>query len=263
MSLTPEEIAGKEFLVGLRGYDKDEVRAFLRTVSEAFAASAAPPPPVIEAEPAPEALAPAPATPATATGIDWSNLGEEIAAVLRTAHEQAAALRSEAASEVKTLRQQADENAATTRAQADAHADDTRATAEQERLEATSKLTSAQDEALALVADAQARVDKMLETSKVRAKKEAEASVAHLAGQIADLTSTRDVARSSLAELRTKLDDAIASPETGPAAPSAPALDAAAPCRARPRAASASSEPGHPVGTARRPQTGWTAARPS
>ncbi|MGI8711160.1 MAG: DivIVA domain-containing protein, partial [Acidimicrobiales bacterium] len=26
MSLLPEEIADKEFLVGLRGYDKDEVR---------------------------------------------------------------------------------------------------------------------------------------------------------------------------------------------------------------------------------------------
>ena len=28
MALTSSEIASKEFLVGLRGYDKDEVRAF-------------------------------------------------------------------------------------------------------------------------------------------------------------------------------------------------------------------------------------------
>ncbi len=36
MSLTPDEIANKEFLVGLRGYDKEEVRSFLRTVAVAF-----------------------------------------------------------------------------------------------------------------------------------------------------------------------------------------------------------------------------------
>ena len=38
------EIANKEFLVGLRGYDKDEVRAFLQTVAAAFDAVPAPAP---------------------------------------------------------------------------------------------------------------------------------------------------------------------------------------------------------------------------
>ena len=38
MAITPEEIASKEFLVGLRGYDKDEVRAYLQTVAAAFEA---------------------------------------------------------------------------------------------------------------------------------------------------------------------------------------------------------------------------------
>lgn len=33
MSLTPEEIAGKEFTFGLRGYDQEEVRAFLQLVA--------------------------------------------------------------------------------------------------------------------------------------------------------------------------------------------------------------------------------------
>ncbi|MBA2530416.1 MAG: DivIVA domain-containing protein, partial [Euzebyales bacterium] len=32
--LTPEEIAGRDFLVSLRGYDRDEVRTFLRRVAE-------------------------------------------------------------------------------------------------------------------------------------------------------------------------------------------------------------------------------------
>src|SRR5690349_7861438 len=66
MPFRPDEIADKEFLVGLRGYDKDEVRTFLRQVAEQVAAAEAAPPP-----PAP-AAAPAPA-PAT----EWANLGDE------------------------------------------------------------------------------------------------------------------------------------------------------------------------------------------
>ena len=33
MALTPEDIESKKFLVGLRGYDKDEVTAFLQEVA--------------------------------------------------------------------------------------------------------------------------------------------------------------------------------------------------------------------------------------
>ena len=68
MSLTPDEIATKEFLVGLRGYDKEEVRSFLRTVAVAFgnaqqeaADAAAPAAPAPEPTPEPEPVAaPAP-----------------------------------------------------------------------------------------------------------------------------------------------------------------------------------------------------------
>ena len=49
MSLTPDEIAAKEFLVGLRGYDKDEVRAFLQTVAAAYDAKSAAPAPAAAA----------------------------------------------------------------------------------------------------------------------------------------------------------------------------------------------------------------------
>lgn len=213
MSLTSDEIADKEFLVGLRGYDKEEVRTFLRTVSKEFAASdqAAP-----HANGGPAPAEPAPLQPSTQP--DWSSLGADIAAVLRTAHEQADALRSGAEAEAKATREKADEDAATTRSQADAHAEDTRAAAEQERNDAESKLTAAQDEALGLVADAQARVEKMLETSKRRAEDGAEASVAHLTSQISELTSTRDIARSGLADLRIKLDETIDAAEADPPA---------------------------------------------
>lgn len=217
MSLTSDEIADKEFVVGLRGYDKEEVRTFLRTVSKEFGASDQSAP---HANGGPTPAEPAPPQPSTQP--DWSSLGADIgadiAAVLRTAHEQADALRSGAEAEAKATREKADEDAATTRSQADAHAEGTRAAAEQERNEAQSKLTTAQDEALGLVADAQARVEKMLETSKRRAKDEAEASVAHLTSQISELTSTRDIARSGLADLRIKLDETIAAAEADPPA---------------------------------------------
>jgi len=63
MAITSEEIAGKEFLVGLRGYDKDEVRAYLQTVAAAFdALPAAAPAPANAAA----AAAPAPAASKTA-----------------------------------------------------------------------------------------------------------------------------------------------------------------------------------------------------
>lgn len=215
MSLTPEEIAEKEFLIGLRGYDKDEVRAFLRTVADAFSeASQEPaetPQPAAEPEPvapAPVASAPEPAAPAS--GTDWASLGEEIAAVLRTAHEQASTLRSEAETEAAALRQQAADEALVTRGQADAHAEEARAAAEQERNEAAAKLTAAQDEALNLVADAQVRVDSIMEQTKVKAQQEADAEVAGLRDEIQQLIATRDAARASLGELRTKVDNALA-----------------------------------------------------
>jgi DivIVA domain-containing protein len=41
MALTPDQIATREFAVGLRGYDQDEVRSFLKEVGDDFADKAA------------------------------------------------------------------------------------------------------------------------------------------------------------------------------------------------------------------------------
>jgi DivIVA domain-containing protein len=211
MSLTPDEIANKEFLVGLRGYDKEEVRSFLRTVAVAFgtarqAAEVAPPAhePVVEA-PAPE---PEPAA-ASSAGKDWAELGEEIAAVLRTAHEQAGGLRADAEAAAAAARQQAEADAAATRNAAAAEAEAVRAAAEQDRTEAAGKLAAAQAEALGLVADAQARVDHLIESSRQRAQDEANASVAHLTAQTATLTEAREHLKAQLVDLRSRLDKAL------------------------------------------------------
>lgn len=220
MALTPEEIADKDFPVGLRGYDQGDVRAFLRTVADTVRELAsAPPPPAPAPEPAPEptpvpeptaASAPAatpdpqPAAPSPGPsgGTDWADLGEEIAAVLRTAHEQAASLRADA-----------ERAAQATGAAAAAEAEATRAAAEADRADAATRLAGAQNEALGLVADAQARVERMLETSKERAEQEASAAVAHLTAQIGDLTATRDRAKADLGELKTSIDAVLGSPD--------------------------------------------------
>lgn len=213
MALTPEEIADKEFLIGLRGYDKDEVRAYLRTVADAYAAEASKPAPAAAPEPAPEPEAPAAAPAPAASGTDWASLGDEIAAVLRTAHEQAAALKADAEAEAARVRQESSEAAMATRGTADAYAEESRAAAEEERAGAASKLTEAQDEALRLVANAQAQADQMLAVTKERAKHEADASVAHLHAQAAEMSTTRDTAKSALAELRSEIDKALAMAE--------------------------------------------------
>src|SRR4051812_30731841 len=101
MTLTSEEIATKEFLVGLRGYDKDEVRAFLVTVAREFVTAGAP-----QAADAPTG------DPAPEAAGNWANLGDEIAAVLRTAHDQAAALKGEAEADATRIRSEAEADAA-------------------------------------------------------------------------------------------------------------------------------------------------------
>jgi DivIVA domain-containing protein len=217
MSLTPDEIANKEFLVGLRGYDKEEVRSFLRVVAVAFSSAqeAAQAPPATEPEPAVEPVAGFPPPPqpepaaAASAGKDWAELGEEIAAVLRTAHEQAGGLRADAEAAAAATRQQAEADAHATRAAADTDAEAVRAAAEQDRTEAAGKLAAAQAEALGLVADAQARVDHLLESSRQRAQDEATASVAHLTAQTATLTEAREHLKTQLQDLRGRLDKAL------------------------------------------------------
>ena len=227
MPMTSEEIASKEFLVGLRGYDKDEVRSFLKSVAGEFEAASAPPP----APPA-EAAAPEPAPSAMA------DLGGQIEAILATANQEASKLRAEAEADAarirseadtyrqttrdeadnygETTRNEADAYASSTRADADAHAESTKATAEQTLSEADKRLAAAQDEALGLVADAQTRVDKMMESSKHEAEAAAALAVAHLTTQIGELTNARNSSRQHLTEVRAKLDKALAAAEADP-----------------------------------------------
>src|SRR5947208_10105201 len=94
---SPEEIESKEFLVVLRGYDKDEVGSFLRAVADdvrSLTEQVAQGADGAAAEPAPPAAAQAPveqAAPAS-SGDVFTDLGSEMAAVLRSANEAAQTL---------------------------------------------------------------------------------------------------------------------------------------------------------------------------
>lgn len=234
MAVAPEEIAEKEFTLGLRGYDKDEVRSYLQIVAtdlrEAIAAaSTAATEGRADADSTTEAVdtsakngsategggstkaadkatssarGDAAATipgPADGATPDWSNLGEEIASVLRTAHEQANGLRSDAESQAASIRQGAQQEA-----------DASREAAEKDRADAASALEKAQSEALDLVAEAQSRIDDRLAKATEAANREAEASVAGLTAQIGELTTARDEVRAELTTLRARLDDTLA-----------------------------------------------------
>lgn len=87
--MRPEEIEGKEFLVSLRGYDKDDVRSFLREVAAEYRKLA-------EGE-APEdnRLAPPPAPPMV-TG--------DVADMMRAVVAEAAQIRAEAERDAERIR---------------------------------------------------------------------------------------------------------------------------------------------------------------
>ncbi len=124
--LTPEEIQSREFLVSLRGYDRDEVGAFLDEVADDFAtllaqvggggaAPAAPaePEPEVEEEaeapaeeeaeaPEPEpdpAPTPEPAPAADAGIASFAAIGAETQRILEAAHAAGEEIRRQAQSE--------------------------------------------------------------------------------------------------------------------------------------------------------------------
>lgn len=137
MPFSPEEIESKEFLITLRGYDKDEVQAFLRAVAADYRG-------VLDTS-----RIPAPAT----TGNPFESLGEEVGTVLKVARESANALRQKAEDEAAATRRRAEEESAALRnaasaaakrltEEAERHAIEVRASAERdagERLRETAR----------------------------------------------------------------------------------------------------------------------------
>lgn len=124
MPFTPAEISSKDFIITLRGYDKEEVRAFLDAIAADYEAALAA------------------ATEAEAQGgTGYEQLGAELGYVLQAAKESADGIRKKADQESEALRRRATEEAkklreATTKAaarlkeEAEKHAAEVRSEAE-------------------------------------------------------------------------------------------------------------------------------------
>jgi DivIVA domain-containing protein len=104
---SPEEIESKEFLITLRGYDKDEVQAFLRAVAADYRGLADN---ARTAAPVPSGSNP------------FESLGEEVGTVLKVARESANQQRQKAEDEAAATRRRAEEESAALRNAASAAA---------------------------------------------------------------------------------------------------------------------------------------------
>ncbi len=193
MPITPDQIENQVFSLVRRGYDPAEVDAFLRevatTLAQAQGGLATPAAPV---EPAPVAA------PEPATGDDYSRLGDEVAAILRQAHES-----------VATMRHRAEADAALIREVANREATGIRAEAEAERLEAEQVLAQARSEAAAVRAELARERDAAAEltAAAARARAQQEVETARAGAQEA-LAVQRDV-RGRLEGTRDDIDTAL------------------------------------------------------
>ncbi|MEA2476300.1 MAG: hypothetical protein QOF16_728 [Actinomycetota bacterium] len=148
MPFTPEEIENKEFLITLRGYDKDEVQAFLRAVAEDFRGLST----TVRESPT--------------AGNAFEALGQEVSSVLQVAKESATNLKRKAEEEATTARKRAEEEANTLREAASQAA--RRLTSEAQK-HATEVRASAQREADERLRDMARRVERLQSTeSKLR-----------------------------------------------------------------------------------------------
>jgi DivIVA domain-containing protein len=157
--VTPDEIENRVFSLVRRGYDPAEVDEFLKEVASSLAQAqgglATPPTPTPEpvgGEPdggvatLTEPPAPTPAPEVVISGADdFGRLGEEVAQILRQAHESVAALRHRAEAEAALIRQNAQHEA-----------DALRADADRDRQAAGVALEAAQAEAARILAEANA-----------------------------------------------------------------------------------------------------------
>jgi DivIVA domain-containing protein len=180
--MRPEDILERDFMVGLRGYDKDEVRSFLAEIASDQAAL------LTELETlraAPPVAAPAPAEPApvlvqAGPGDEFENLGASVAAILRAAKEssseitdaaetQAAATLQAAETQATEIREAAERYAESVRRQADEVRESAAAITEEARASADAVLREANERAAQLDLETEARIATKIEEAQRRA----------------------------------------------------------------------------------------------
>ena len=147
-AMTPDEIENYVFSLVRRGFDPDEVNAFLHqvaaTLSEALSRVD---PPADEAADEPAGTDAAEARPVSGED-DFGHLGEEVAAILRQAHDSVAELRHRAEADAALVRQTAEQEAATLRRKAEA-----------DRQAAAVELEAARNEAARVLGDVARQAD--------------------------------------------------------------------------------------------------------
>jgi len=129
---TPEEIEARRFRLAQNGYDCEAVDRFLAEIAEG-----------LRAEPAPGPLDP----------DEFGRLGQEIAAILRNAHDAAGAVKAEAEGQAAALRATAEAEAHDLRKAGQGEADALKALA---AIEAEAERATARAEAQTLVTNAEA-----------------------------------------------------------------------------------------------------------
>ncbi|MGI9121246.1 MAG: DivIVA domain-containing protein [Acidimicrobiales bacterium] len=162
MPLSPEEIRSKDFLIALRGYDKHEVETFLHTVASELSQM------MEELVLARTEGGQAPANNADA----FSDLGDQVANIMRTAADSAAQLRSETEQQAAAIRASALEEAGHAAAEARLELDAAsrlRAEAEQQ----AEQLRASQQEVAGIKNEARSELESAIE---LRASVESEAT---------------------------------------------------------------------------------------
>jgi len=217
--MEPEDIEGREFFMGLRGYDREEVDAFLGQVAAELR----------------HAQAEIAALRARIDGGDpYGQVGVDVTAILRTAnetaesivtsaHEEAAGVRSRAEAAAEQVRGSAEEHAARVRSEANAEADETRRAVEATRQEAARILdearSRAEERASEIVAGAEARVPEIEQAAERAGRERAGRVVDDLVARAEEASRQRDAARARLLELSDEVQLALMAIDDGPGDP--------------------------------------------
>jgi len=214
--MEPEDIEGRDFFVGLRGYDRDEVNTFLTEVASQYRAALA----------ELEMLRTRPPTT-----DPFEHLGANVTAILRSANETASGITASANEEADSIRASAEAAAEHIRREADEYAgrvrdevanetetarhalEDARAEAgrvvDDAREQAATIRAEAEQRAGDLVAEAEARATRMISEADSRAADTIAAAEARVpAIEAAAEHAGRQRAAANVEDLVTRLTDA-------------------------------------------------------
>lgn len=185
--MTPEEIESAEFFVGMRGYERAEVRAFLEAVAAEHRA-------LLERVGGPDPYPPLPTDPAL-DPVD--QLGQHVAAIVRSARDSASALVEDAERAAAEIRTTAEQDAERSRRDADAR-----------RVEAERILQDARHGAARITEEAVARGQEQAEALVAEATRRHEEAVGARDEMIARLKDAVSGASMALLALQPDRDGA-------------------------------------------------------